>query len=259
MTPPHEYIITLDVNDDGKWRAAASSTTLDGLLLLFTNTYDVPFGPLVECAERVEFHYDRLQAEQRGFRRQGIPPVLQPIQHTAECQSRRAYIKAWTLLWPNYCKLCYAQGGKEYPATREDPDDYDVCLCVNMGLCSRCMLPSQSYSPLRAIAYELYNVARVLDKEMKQAFRVTHTPSVRSDPEWSARYKHYADTWYRTTYHQLSEVAQAYVDLAEQTDHMQDNWDGTHPTKPCIHCGFGFGAHEGDVLPEFDCYCEIEV
>ena len=47
--------------------------------------------------------------------------------------------RKWVALWPDHCKQCLGAGGKHYPATYWEPEDFDTCgECVDVGKCPRC-------------------------------------------------------------------------------------------------------------------------
>jgi len=46
--------------------------------------------------------------------------------------------KAWKERWPNHCTNCEGRGGFHVPATRWEPEDYDLCVCAEAGNCPRC-------------------------------------------------------------------------------------------------------------------------
>lgn len=58
--------------------------------------------------------------------------------HSESCQKRQAAAKAWKEQWPGHCKDCYGRGYHFHPATRYQPEDVDVCGCLETGTCPRC-------------------------------------------------------------------------------------------------------------------------
>ena len=62
--------------------------------------------------------------------------------HTHACNLETTYaklrIEAWKAVYSNHCKVCLGAGGKSYPATRDDPGEFDPCTCIMNALCPRC-------------------------------------------------------------------------------------------------------------------------
>jgi hypothetical protein len=65
------------------------------------------------------------------------------MEHTTKCLSDYEQITAaraeWFAAHPGYCKECEGAGGKAWPATYEDPGDFEMCeACVGEGKCPHC-------------------------------------------------------------------------------------------------------------------------
>jgi hypothetical protein len=45
----------------------------------------------------------------------------------------------WRAKWPNHCKKCHGWGGKMWPATRHEPEDFDFCGAHLPDICHRCL------------------------------------------------------------------------------------------------------------------------
>ena len=63
--------------------------------------------------------------------------------HTNACTNRQlAFQKAvaeYNEKWPNHCKKCGGHSGRSYPATYNDPGDFEECSdCICQGRCPRC-------------------------------------------------------------------------------------------------------------------------
>lgn len=94
------------------WLATASDLTRH-IPLLFVGPNESVTESLTRAAVRIEEYLAALAAADAGRMAQGLVPELiaRPIQHTVDCLNRQAHWRAWHTLWPNYCKLCHAEGG----------------------------------------------------------------------------------------------------------------------------------------------------
>lgn len=61
------------------------------------------------------------------------------IKHSKYCEAQQAAREAWIARWPDHCPTCEGAGGKYIQATRWEPDDFDICSCLENGHCPRCM------------------------------------------------------------------------------------------------------------------------
>lgn len=60
------------------------------------------------------------------------------ITHSKYCQAQQAAVAAWKAQWPDHCPDCMGEGGHVIRQTRWEPEDYQVCHCVEEGHCPRC-------------------------------------------------------------------------------------------------------------------------
>lgn len=71
------------------------------------------------------------------------------IYHTEECLSLQAKIQLdrelWWAQYPDACPRCEGAGGFRTWATRDEPEDYNDCICREAGKCARCgyLLPEE--------------------------------------------------------------------------------------------------------------------
>lgn len=167
------------------------------------------------------------------------------IQHSPECINRARAVSAWHAQWPNAHVRCAAQGAIEYPATREDPGDIEVCTCQVAGLCPRCMHTMLSNRKEPMIGWWIYERLERRHVAMKRKYGVEHYELRNRD-----NYFKYSFWWYRPIYLPVNRLCAFLFSFAPEIK------DDKHP---CVHCGWNHGHKDGDYMPEDECYCmEVE-